>query len=132
MQQRIEKVVEPVLVPYYHFNRRGSKRHLLDATGLSLWNRSLEEPEGFERGQHFALTRRSAMKLTASAIAAGAGLRPARTEAGFWFFLAQTVFSAAVGWLVGRILDKAFPDTPKGLGLTATTNPQPTKDAFHN
>lgn len=79
------------------------------------------------------VSRRKALGLGATAAGALAFGWPAEpASANVWALAARAAFAAAVGWLVERLLDRAFPRDPELLAVRVAPSPQPSPDAFHN
>ncbi len=79
------------------------------------------------------VSRRQALGLGAAAaggLAFGWPAEPA--AANVWALAARAAFAAAVGWLVERLLDRAFPRDPELLAVRVAPSPQPSLDTFHN
>jgi hypothetical protein len=80
------------------------------------------------------LSRRQAIQVGAVA-AGGAALGWPSDEAEanplLWWAL-RTTFTAALGWLVHRLLDRTFPESPDLLDVRHDARAQPSPDAFHN
>lgn len=122
---------DPFRVPYHHTTRRGRKRTFLDEI-FPLPPVAVEETDSpVSRNM---ITRRGAIKasLVATATIAGLTIQPRRAEAGFIGFVAGAIFSAGIGWLMGRVLDQIWPQEPNDYGLTETPKPTPSKSGFHN
>lgn len=117
-------------VPYHCMTLTGRKREFLTELPPDDRSRNAAIPDAA-----LVFTRRDAIRLS---LAAGAGLGMvgvARQEAqaGFWSFVGGALFSAGLGWLVGRVLDRAFPSTSQELGLRQVASPRPSRSSdFHN
>ena len=57
---------------------------------------------------------------------------PAESQANPLVLIGRAAFGGAVGWLVHRLLDRAFPREPDELRVVDVTNPRPSHDEVHN
>lgn len=117
---------EPFFFPYIFGSERGYKAHVLADTPGEVVVAEPQPPLLLP-----LMSRRDALRFGVGA--AGAAIfvvgRPGKSQAFFWY-VAGAVFAGAVGWLVGRVLDRVFPLQVEDLRETKT--PTPTKDDYHD
>lgn len=128
--------------PYHTFTLTGSKSQFLlpefrpDFVPLENGHRSVK----VRRTEQPKIHRRQMLKYgAAGAVAYGVlSSDSEEAEAGFFSFIGAAICSAAIGWLVEKVLDYTFADRYRyrsydvALRPVRVTKPRPTKIEFHN